>query len=123
LAEPTALPAPQVPQPIDGKSLVPVLKNAEARVRDHAFHVYPNARLGRSIRTERFRFVEWRRTDEKEEDAALELYDYELDPLETRNHASDLPEVVAELRQKLRQYPASVDPRANNRKPGVKSQP
>ncbi|MDB5346035.1 MAG: ids [Schlesneria sp.] len=123
LAELAALPAPQVPQPLDGKSLVPVLKNSEARVREHAFHAYPNARLGRAIRTERFRFVEWRRTDEKEEDAALELYDYELDPLETRNYASELPEVVAELRQKLRQYPAPVDPRANNRKPGPKPQP
>lgn len=123
LAELATLPAPQVPQPIDGKSLVPVLKDPKARVRDHAFHAYPNARLGRAIRTERFRFVEWRRMDEKDEDAALELYDYHTDPLETRNHASELPAVVAELRQKLRQYPAPVDPRANNRKPSAKSRP
>ncbi len=88
---------------------MPVLKKPEARGRDHAFHADPNARLGRG---ERFRFGEWRKIHENEQDAALELYDYGSDPLETRNDVSELSEVVAEIR-----------PRANNRKSGPKSQP
>ena len=60
IAELAGLPAPDGPQPIDGVSLVPVLKNPDARVRNHAYHAYPKAKLGRAIRTERYRFIEWR---------------------------------------------------------------
>ena len=58
LAEIAGLPKPDGPQPIDGVSLAPILKNHEARVRDHAFHAYPKRKLGRAIRTERYRLVE-----------------------------------------------------------------
>ena len=50
LAELAGLPAPAGPQRIDGKSLVPVLRDPQARVRDHAFHVFPKEKLGRAIR-------------------------------------------------------------------------
>lgn len=104
LAELSGLPVPAGPQPIDGVSLVPVLKNPDARVRNHAFHVYPKRKLGRAIRTERYRMVEWE--DEHE------LYDYQEDPKETKNHASDRPEVLTRLKAILAGYPA---PRARRK--------
>ncbi len=105
LAELAGLPAPAGPQKIDGKSLVPVLKDPDARVRDHAFHAYPKAKMGRAIRTERYRLVEWKKPGAAPGTAVVELYDYESDPLETKNHAADQPDVVADLKSKLAQYP------------------
>ena len=108
LAELAGLPAPKGPQPRDGVSLVPVLKDPSVRVRDHAFHAYPNAKIGRAIRTERHRLVEWRNPGQPAETAEWELYDYEKDPLETRNLAGKQPEVVAALKRILARYPEAV---------------
>lgn len=105
------LPAPEGPQPIDGVNLLPVLKDPAARVRDHAFHAFPKAKLGRAIRTERYRLVEWKQVDQPESTAVYELYDYETDPLESRNLAGERPEVVAALKAILGRYPKPVDPR------------
>jgi iduronate 2-sulfatase len=108
LAELAGLQAPQGPQPIDGVSLVPVLKDSTARLRDHAFHAYPRKTLGRAIRTERYRLVEWRNPGQPLATAQYELYDYQQDPNETRNHASRQPEVVKQLAAKLAKYPEAV---------------
>ena len=105
LAELAGLPAPKGPQPVDGKSLVPVLRDPSARVRDHAFHAYPKSRMGRAIRTERYRLVEW--TGGKNNGPAeFELYDYEKDPDETKNLVESLPEVARKLKAVLARYPA-----------------
>jgi iduronate 2-sulfatase len=108
LAELAGLPAPQGPHPIDGISLVPVLKDSEVRVRDHAYHAYPNAKLGRAIRTERYRLVEWRAFEDSAKPVEYELYDYESDSLETRNLAADKPEIVSALKDILAKYPQPV---------------
>jgi iduronate 2-sulfatase len=106
LAELAGLPAPSGPQPIDGISLVPVLRNPDTRVRDHATHCYPRGdRIGRAIRTTRYRLVEWKVPGAASESADLELYDYETDPLETKNLAASQPAVVAELRAILARHP------------------
>ena len=104
LAELAGLPAPAGPQPRDGISLVPVLKNPAARVRDHAYHCFPKQLMGRAIRTERYRLVEWKKPGAPPESALLELYDYETDPLEARNHAADQPQVVKQLRAMLERH-------------------
>ena len=109
LAELAGLPAPKGPQPIDGVSLVPVLKDPTARVRDHAYHVYPRRKLGRAIRTERYRLVQWLEFHGAEDDAEYELYDYQTDPLETKNLAPEKPEVVARLKKILSAYPPAID--------------
>ena len=108
LAELAGLPAPTGPQPIDGVSLVPVLKDPKARVRDHAFHAYPKQKLGRSIRTERYRLVEWKHRGEPVSKAEYELYDYQSDPVESVNLVSKLPDVAAKLKAILAQYPEAV---------------
>lgn len=105
LTELAGLPPLTGRQRLDGRSLVPVLKDPTVRVRDHAYHSYPRRRLGRAIRTERYRLVQWRNPAEGEDAAVYELYDYQLDPHETRNHAETQPQVVAELAAKLAQYP------------------
>ena len=108
LAELAGLPAPAGPQPIDGVSLVPVLKNPAARVRDHAFHAYPKRKMGRAIRTERFRLVEWKQPGAPRKSAEIELYDYREDPLETKNIAMGKPAEVKRLRAILDRYPEAV---------------
>lgn len=108
LAELAGLPPPIGPQPVDGVSLVPVLRDPKVRVGDHAFHVFPNAKIGRAIRTERYRLVEWRNPSEPPASAEWELYDYEEDPLETRNWANEKPEALAELKAILARYPGAV---------------
>ncbi len=105
LAELAGLPSPAGPQPVDGASLVSVLRDPAARVRDHAFHAYPKAKIGRAVRTERYRLVEWRSPGEPPESAQWELYDYEADPLETRNLAAEKSELVRNLREILTRHP------------------
>lgn len=110
LAALAGLPAPSGPQPIDGLSLVPVLKDPEARVRDHAYHSYPRrvkgkARIGCAIRTERYRMVEWLDPVDPNTESIFELYDYREDPQETQNMAEQNGKVLGELREILRQHP------------------
>lgn len=110
LAELASLPQPAGPQPIDGLSLVPVLKNPEHRLpRDHAYHIFPRGgKLGRALRTEQYRLVQWKGFDEAEDKAQYELYDYEADPQETKNLATERPEAVERLKAKLAEYPVPV---------------
>lgn len=110
LVELAGLPKPEVPQKMDGLSLVPVLRDPNARVRDHAYHAYPRQRagepvIGRAIRTERYRLVEWKKPGAPADTADLELYDYVADPLESRNLAAAQPQVVARLREILARHP------------------
>lgn len=110
LAELAGIAPPAGPQPVDGRSLVPVLRDATSRVRDHAYHVFPNAKLGRAIRTDRYRLVEWRKVGQSPESAEVELYDYQSDPFERRNIAAEQPELVRQLQAILATHPEPVDP-------------
>jgi iduronate 2-sulfatase len=105
LAELAALPAPAGPQPMDGISLVPVLKDPAARVRDHAYHCFPKQKMGRAIRTERHRLIEWKKPGASPDEAELELYDYTTDPHETQNIAAQQPEIVKQLQAILSKHP------------------
>lgn len=108
LAELAGLPSPVLPQPLDGISLVPVLKDPTARLRDHAYHVYPKRKLGRAIRTQRYRLVEWRPIGGPAKTAEYELYDYQDDLLERENVAASRPQVVTKLKAILEGYPQPV---------------
>jgi len=121
LAELAGLPAPRGPQRIDGLSLVPVLRDPAKTIRDHAYHAYPRGeRMGRAIRTERYRLVEWKKPGAAADTAEFELYDYRDDPTEKRNLAAAQPAVAAELRKILARHPEAVtlDNRAAKKKKG-----
>jgi len=106
LSELAGLPASKGPQPIDGVSLVPVLKNPNARVRDHAFHAYPRGKkLGRAIRTQRYRLVEWKNHSDPNAGVDYELYDYKADPWETQNHHTAKLKTAKQLKAILAKYP------------------
>jgi iduronate 2-sulfatase len=120
-----------VPGTLDGKSLVPVMKDPKKSVKDFAVSQYPrpanqieNARLGwskgefmgYSIRTEQYRYTIWMkdffrstRPFNKDLVVASELYDYKKDPNETVNVADDkkYESVVKDMHEKMIQFFAS----------------
>lgn len=109
LVELAGLPAPTGPQPIDGTSLVPVLKDPNSRVRDHAYHCFPrNGKLGRAIRTDRYRLVDWRPIVKPDSEPVYELYDYANGPVETKNIAKTNPAVVKKLSAILARHPEAA---------------
>lgn len=88
-----------VPGDLDGRSLVPLLRDplaawegaAVTQILRPADDRLPAPVMGRSLRTERWRYTEW---DEGE--AGLELYDHWTDPREFKNLAlSPTPEIEA----------------------------
>jgi iduronate 2-sulfatase len=96
----------KTPTALDGVSFASSLRDPSAAGEAIAFHVYPRGeRLGRAVRTERYRLVEWKKPGTPADTAELELYDYQADPGETKNLASEQPEVVEELRAMLDRQP------------------
>jgi iduronate 2-sulfatase len=94
----------------DGLSFEPQLRDVSKSGRDHVVHVYPRAtHLGRAIRTERYRMVEWSPKSAAETTAKteFELYDYQSDPDETRNLAESEPKVLATMQAILAKHPAA----------------
>ena len=103
LAALAGLPAPAG---LDGRSFAALLADPAAPHRDHVIHVYPrNPRLGRAVRTDRYRLVEWKAPGAAAATAEFELYDYRADPDETKNLAAAQPEVVQKLRALLATHP------------------
>lgn len=84
--------------PLDGRSLVPVLDSPSNTVRDAAFS---QAWDGYAVRTDRWRYIEW---DEGRK--GRQLYDMDADPREARNLAADPAQaaVVADLAARLAAY-------------------
>lgn len=120
-----------VPAHLQGKSLVPLMKNPDASVKTFSVSQYPrsgetaeNERLGYagtnvmgySIRTDRYRYTIWMKNGYRSTDpfsAALlvgsELYDYEKDPQETINFTGNAAykSIQKSLHQQMIDYLAS----------------
>jgi len=104
----------KTPDGLDGKSLVPLMKNSNGKIKEYAVSQF-NRSFGKekiegySIRTDKYRFTVWvpRSVREgadfdKTKIVAKELYDYEKDPLEKINHYNE-PE-YKEIQKKLENY-------------------
>jgi arylsulfatase A-like enzyme len=114
-----------IPGHLDGRSLVPLMKNPKASVKEYAVSQYPRSGaaaesqrlgfsdgnvMGYSIRTGRYRYTLWmgggyrsnQPYDEKRI-AGRELYDYEKDPQEKENLATDpqYSKVVREMHEHM----------------------
>ena len=105
LADVCGLPAPPG---VEGTSFKPLLDDPRRAWKPAAFSVWPKAipgqgpGMGRAIRTDRYRLVEWR-ADGRGVADAYELYDHEVDPQENENLAAR-PEhrsTVAALAERL----------------------
>ncbi|MFA8436864.1 MAG: sulfatase [Marinifilaceae bacterium] len=85
---------------LDGKSLVPLMTGNQKKVKEYSvsqFHRNGNL-MGYAFRNERYRYIVWFRSNFKKDEVgpfdedfvvARELYDYQEDPLETRNLIDD----------------------------------
>jgi len=94
------------PQGPEGISFARNLDQPEAAGRTFCQQVYPRGdRIGRSLRDGRYRAVEWKKPGDKPETAEWELYDYETDPLETKNLARERPNSLDQFRDLLAAMP------------------
>jgi iduronate 2-sulfatase len=118
----------KIPGHLDGKSLVPLMRNPDASVKEYSVSQYPrtgkkieNVRLGwsdgefmgYSIRTKKFRYTIWLKDSyrsykpySKDLVVASELYDYDKDPNETMNvvDEKEYVSVSKEMNEKMESF-------------------
>lgn len=103
LAELCGLP---IPGHLEGTSLVPLFENPGRPWKSAAFSQYLRpgkpAIMGRSIRTDRWRYTEWTNPDGG--NIGTELYDHQSDPAESVNVAAEEPNraLATDLARRLR---------------------
>jgi iduronate 2-sulfatase len=104
---PTLVELCKLPKPakLDGTSLVAELRDPHAMHQTTAVSYWTGAT--RTIRSGQYRFTTTS-TDNEPVGNRDELFDYETDPHETRNHSQQQSTKVAELRQLLSKFPEVV---------------
>jgi len=106
-----------IPKNLDGVSIAPLIKNPDKPVNRYAFTQLIRERvfskndahadipyMGYSVRSDRYRYVEWMNLATKSIEAA-ELYDHVNDPLENKNIAAD-----PELADVVKEHAAALKP-------------
>jgi arylsulfatase A-like enzyme len=117
-----------IPAILDGKSLVPVMKNPKQKVKEFAVSQYPRTNnkleterlgysngqfMGYSIRTDRYRYTMWMKDSFRSDRpfnndlvVAGELYDYEKDPNETVNviDEKEYTSVSRDMRERMLRF-------------------
>lgn len=97
----------ELPEHVQGRSLVPVLENPEIEWDDEVSSVWPHNRrtydetvMGYSIKSQRFNYIEWVELSTGEV-LGRDLYDLESDPKETVNVIGkpEYKEIIADLEQ------------------------
>ena len=116
----------KIPENLDGKSLVPIMKNNKVSVKEYAMSQYPRKMpkadikkedgkgklMGYSMRTAQYRYTVWLKNFTSDQPYSvdkvytLELYDYTKDPLEKVNVAyeKNYASVAADLNKKMIEY-------------------
>ncbi|ELP29675.1 sulfatase-like hydrolase/transferase [Rhodopirellula baltica] len=105
---PTLCDVANVPPPshLQGRSILPILRNPSAEIRDSAYSSYP-ARvgeantIGHSIRTKTHRYTQWWEKNDAKSVVALVATDLSADPGETTSLADDNP-LLSKLATQLR---------------------
>lgn len=90
------------PGHLGGDVLTPILDDPSAKVKDAVFHEYARYRgdyIGKAVRTEGYRFVEWK--DSEGKSFARELYNLKDDPNESRNVAEENAGLVEDAVSRL----------------------
>jgi iduronate 2-sulfatase len=100
----------RAPSALDGRSLRPQLDDPAAPAAKPALGFWTGGQ--RTVRTERWRLIA--QPVKGADKPQVELFDYETDPGETRNHAAEHPEVVADLLARLDKAPAISTPKQDN---------
>ena len=98
------------PSVIAGRSLKPVIDGATDKIRDGALTVFKSkGSIGYSFRSQRYRYTEW--VNKFGKIAATELYDYETDPMETKNFSQDnqYAEIVQKMARQMRESAHGCD--------------
>lgn len=93
-----------LPDGLEGTSFARLLDEPERPWKSAVFSQYPRSKaMGYSVRTERYRYTEWR-PEKGGEPIGVELYDYKEDPEETVNLANqpEHKELVASLAAQLK---------------------
>lgn len=98
---------------IDGVSLVPVLKNADARLaRQAVYWHFPHYRKGSgphgAMRKGRYKLIEWYEKSAFGEEGAFELYDLVNDPKERKDLAAAKPGMVKAMAAEFRKWRKDV---------------
>ena len=98
----------ETPANLDGKSLVPILRDSSKKVQDYAASIYSHdKRWGITIRTERYRYTAWYKGWKNKSSKGnmylknpehVELYDYDKDAEEKANLAKN-PEYAGILKK------------------------
>ena len=103
LADLAGLPAPKG---LEGTSFAPLLDDPNLPGKRAALSQYPRKRaMGRSMRTDRYRFTLWQSQGKTPKTLAVELYDHQSDPQENENlaiqpeHAELVKTLTAELQK------------------------
>ncbi len=106
----------EIPDVLQGESLVPILKDQKHVVKEYSISQYPRGKktMGYSLRTNRYRLIWWvnmdyrnmpENTEEFEVDF-VELYDYKVDPDETVSKAGmeEYKEIESEMSEMMNEY-------------------
>jgi arylsulfatase A-like enzyme len=92
----------KTPEGVEGKSLVPVIKGSESKVRDALYTAYKNCQ--RAVRNERWKLIRYPLVN------VTQLFDLSIDPLELENladkpeHADKLKEMTLRLEKEMKTY-------------------
>jgi arylsulfatase A-like enzyme len=106
----------------DGISLMPLLAQSDLVGRDTLYWHFPHyhgsglAPCG-AIREGRYKLIEWFEQSVSGEEGALELYDIQADPTESKNLAQAMPDRTHRLHRELREWRRSVGAQEMTRNP------
>lgn len=89
----------EIPASVEGQSLLPIMNNADAKLREHLYFAYTDSI--RSVKNHRYKLVEY-----AGKIRYTQLFDLQEDPMEMNNlmDSKEMEETVRTLRKKLQQF-------------------